>query len=166
MLSADHLLIKYNMATQHDLGTGCHTAFCAAEPCWASDMAIIQPFKQERRNGGVGKRRKEIKKDQESRPNGSVDRDVKERESGLRKRRAAGRRWRSLCYVELLYKQSICYYCPCKQKGKKNNSQSELCPLTEPQSATLLLGVVRHTLPTRILTPTRALQLPSGTLAL
>lgn len=33
MLGADHLLIKYNMAAQHDLGTGWHTAFCAAEPC-------------------------------------------------------------------------------------------------------------------------------------
>lgn len=77
MLSADHLLIKYNMAAQHDLGTGWHTAFCAAEPRSGSDLATIQPFKQERRRGGGGrkrsesrdreKKRKGIKEDQESR---------------------------------------------------------------------------------------------------
>lgn len=78
MLSADHLLMKYNMAAQHDLGTGWHTAFCAAEPCWGSELAIIQPFKQERgRGGGEERRRKEIKKDQERRQYCLVDREEK-----------------------------------------------------------------------------------------
>lgn len=57
MLGADHLLIKYNMAAQHDLGTGWYSAFCAAEHCRGSDLAIIQPFKTRESIGGGGRGR-------------------------------------------------------------------------------------------------------------
>lgn len=93
-------------------------------PTWPSSSPLNKREKRRRSEEwgqGERKQRKEIKKDQESTDSTAWRTGVKK---GIEetKRRAEGRRWLSLCCVELLAlcQQSIRYYWPRKQKGKKH----------------------------------------------
>lgn len=118
MLGADLLLIKYNMAAQHDLGTNvaewrlCCRALSRLPPG-------PRPAEEERR------KLKRTSADGENSITG---------QGRVRNRRAEGRRRAPLCCAELqmLCTQSIGYYSLCRQKGgkKKKNKANSMCLLS------------------------------------
>lgn len=152
MLSADPLLIKHNMAAQHDLGTGWHAAFCAAEPRCGSDLAFVQLLNTRGEEEEEWRRRREVDW-ADSAVFGS-----QRRQRRVRKKRAVGRRWLShrCVWLQALGKQSICHYWPCKQTGK--TSCARLLSWRGPFSLCVHPPFPSLTL----LTPTRALWPPVG----
>ena len=90
MLSADHLFIKYNMAAQHDLGTGWHAAVCAAEPRRGSRPGHRPELSQRKRRRR--RRRRRRRKRGVERGRGNKRRDTTAVVDGEIPPRAEGRR--------------------------------------------------------------------------